>query len=165
VAGSTTLRRSSISVASRLDKCRRPGFFQDGDGVRGAFRDRGGLPGVLDRGALGRQASMRALRRFFAPAGSDVLRSIRPLSPEDAVHRTCRARYTSGQIGGHAVPGYTEEDGVDAGHRTETFVWFDDPGSPKMTALYLGRYLNYGLTRAELQSGRPIDRPASGAGR
>jgi xylonate dehydratase len=35
-------------------------------------------------------------------------------------------------------------------------LWFDDPGNPKMTALYLERYLNYGLTRAELQSGRPI---------
>jgi len=35
-------------------------------------------------------------------------------------------------------------------------LWFDDPGNPKMTALYLERYLNYGLSRAELQSGRPI---------
>jgi dihydroxy-acid dehydratase len=35
-------------------------------------------------------------------------------------------------------------------------LWFDDPGNPKMTALYLERYLNYGLTRDELQSGRPI---------
>jgi dihydroxyacid dehydratase/phosphogluconate dehydratase len=35
-------------------------------------------------------------------------------------------------------------------------LWFDDPGNPKMTALYLERYLNYGLTRRELQSGRPV---------
>jgi dihydroxy-acid dehydratase len=34
--------------------------------------------------------------------------------------------------------------------------WFDNPGTPDMTALYLERYLNYGLTREELQSGRPI---------
>lgn len=52
----------------------------------------------------------------------DVLRSIRPLRLEEAVHRTCRARYTSGQIGGQAVPAYTEEDGVDAHRRTETFA-------------------------------------------
>jgi glucose-6-phosphate 1-dehydrogenase len=52
----------------------------------------------------------------------DVLRSIRPLRPEDAVHRTCRARYTSGHIGERAVPAYTEEDGVDAARRTETFA-------------------------------------------
>jgi glucose-6-phosphate 1-dehydrogenase len=52
----------------------------------------------------------------------DVLRSIRRLSPEDAVRRTSRARYTRGQFGGQAVPAYTEEDGVDAGRRTETFA-------------------------------------------
>jgi len=34
--------------------------------------------------------------------------------------------------------------------------WFMNPENPEMTALYLERYLNYGLTRAELQSGKPI---------
>ena len=34
--------------------------------------------------------------------------------------------------------------------------WFDNPKDPVMTALYLERYLNYGLTRKELQSGNPI---------
>jgi dihydroxy-acid dehydratase len=35
-------------------------------------------------------------------------------------------------------------------------AWFDNPDSPDMTALYLERYLNYGLTMDELQSDRPI---------
>jgi len=34
--------------------------------------------------------------------------------------------------------------------------WFDNPKDPGQTALYLERYLNYGLTRKELQSGSPI---------
>jgi dihydroxy-acid dehydratase len=34
--------------------------------------------------------------------------------------------------------------------------WFDNPDNPGMTALYMERYLNYGLTRKELQSGKPI---------
>lgn len=34
--------------------------------------------------------------------------------------------------------------------------WFNNPQDPEMTALYLERYLNYGLTREELQSGKPI---------
>jgi dihydroxy-acid dehydratase len=34
--------------------------------------------------------------------------------------------------------------------------WFMNPDNPEMTALYLERYLNYGLTREELQSGKPI---------
>ena len=34
--------------------------------------------------------------------------------------------------------------------------WFNNPDDPEMTALYTERYLNYGLTRQELQSGGPI---------
>ena len=34
--------------------------------------------------------------------------------------------------------------------------WFDNPDNPGMTAIYLERYLNYGLTRQELTAGKPI---------
>lgn len=34
--------------------------------------------------------------------------------------------------------------------------WFQNPDNLGMTAVYLERYANYGLTREELQSGRPI---------
>ncbi len=34
--------------------------------------------------------------------------------------------------------------------------WFNNPDDREMTALYLERYLNYGITREELQSGKPI---------
>ncbi|MBV8060571.1 MAG: dihydroxy-acid dehydratase family protein [Alphaproteobacteria bacterium] len=34
--------------------------------------------------------------------------------------------------------------------------WFDNTARPDMTALYLEKYVNFGLTREELQSGRPI---------
>ncbi len=34
--------------------------------------------------------------------------------------------------------------------------WFDAPGRADMAALYLERYMNYGLTANELRSGRPI---------
>ncbi|MBI1245347.1 MAG: dihydroxy-acid dehydratase [Alphaproteobacteria bacterium] len=34
--------------------------------------------------------------------------------------------------------------------------WFDNPDNPGMTALYLERYLNFGITLEELKSGRPI---------
>ena len=42
---------------------------------------------------------------------------------------------------------------------TRTFrsrAWFDNPDNIDMTALYLERYLNFGLSLAELQSGKPI---------
>jgi hypothetical protein len=35
-------------------------------------------------------------------------------------------------------------------------AWWDDPANPEMTALYLERFLNFGLARDELQSGWPI---------
>ena len=34
--------------------------------------------------------------------------------------------------------------------------WFDNPNDPGLTALYLERYLNYGLKKEDLQSGKPI---------
>ena len=33
--------------------------------------------------------------------------------------------------------------------------WFANPDNPNMTALYLERYMNWGLKREELQSGKP----------
>jgi dihydroxy-acid dehydratase len=42
------------------------------------------------------------------------------------------------------------------GPRLRSRIWFDNPDDPGMSALYLERYLNYGLTREELQSGKPI---------
>ncbi|MFC0633134.1 IlvD/Edd family dehydratase [Brevundimonas balnearis] len=40
--------------------------------------------------------------------------------------------------------------------RLRSRAWFDNPDNPDMTALYLERYLNYGLTLEELRSGKPI---------
>src|SRR5512139_3985742 len=40
--------------------------------------------------------------------------------------------------------------------RLRSQLWFDNPENPGMTALYLERYLNYGLTGAELRAGKPI---------
>ena len=43
-----------------------------------------------------------------------------------------------------------------APRRLRSRAWFDDPDNTDMTALYLERYMNFGLTLEELQSGRPI---------
>jgi len=42
------------------------------------------------------------------------------------------------------------------GKNLRSQLWFDNPDNPGMTAIYLERYLNYGLTGAELRSGKPI---------
>lgn len=43
-----------------------------------------------------------------------------------------------------------------AGRRFRSREWFADPHRSDMTALYLERFMNYGLTPEELRSGRPI---------
>jgi dihydroxy-acid dehydratase len=48
------------------------------------------------------------------------------------------------------VPGSRHASGL------RSRAWFDDPANPDMTALYIERYLNYGLSLEELQSDRPI---------
>jgi dihydroxy-acid dehydratase len=40
--------------------------------------------------------------------------------------------------------------------RLRSRSWFDNPDNIDMTALYLERYLNFGLSQDELQSGKPI---------
>jgi len=51
-----------------------------------------------------------------------VLRSLRPMTPEDIARDTVRGQYTAGAVDGEAVKGYQEEDNVPAGSRAETFV-------------------------------------------
>jgi dihydroxy-acid dehydratase len=44
----------------------------------------------------------------------------------------------------------------DGKRKLRSQAWWDNSDHPEMTALYLERFLNFGLTRHELQSGRPI---------
>ena len=46
--------------------------------------------------------------------------------------------------------------GNSAPRKLRSRAWFDNPDNPDMTALYLERYLNFGISREELQSGKPI---------
>src|SRR3984893_12718522 len=42
------------------------------------------------------------------------------------------------------------------GRKLRSQLWFDNPDNPGMTAVYLERYLNFGLTRGELMGAKPI---------
>jgi dihydroxy-acid dehydratase len=44
----------------------------------------------------------------------------------------------------------------DSPRRLRSAAWFDNPANIDMTALYLERYLNFGISLEELRSGRPI---------
>ena len=42
------------------------------------------------------------------------------------------------------------------GNRLRSQLWFHDLGDPDSTAIHIERYMNFGITREELQSGSPI---------
>lgn len=50
----------------------------------------------------------------------------------------------------------TAENGGAGSRKLRSRAWFDNPDNPDMTALYLERYMNFGVSREELQSGKPI---------
>lgn len=50
----------------------------------------------------------------------------------------------------------TADKGAGGPRKLRSRAWFDNPDNVDMTALYLERYMNYGVSREELQSDRPI---------
>jgi glucose-6-phosphate 1-dehydrogenase len=63
-------------------------------------------------------------QRDLANRKVDVLRSVRPLTPEQVKSRTRRARYTAGVSAetGESLPRYIDEEGVNADRNTETYA-------------------------------------------
>ena len=51
-----------------------------------------------------------------------VLQSVQPFAPEEFRSNVIRAQYLGGQVDGTPVPGYTQEDRVEAASRTESYV-------------------------------------------
>jgi len=51
-----------------------------------------------------------------------VVKALRRFGPDDIAHKTVRGQYRAGTVGGQAVPGYREQDGIAPDSRTETFV-------------------------------------------
>ncbi|HEX6995111.1 MAG TPA: glucose-6-phosphate dehydrogenase [Gammaproteobacteria bacterium] len=98
----------------------------------------GGRAGYFDRAGTLRDMVQNHLLQVLAVVGMEppatlgaddmrtekekVLRSIRPLTVESVDAHALRARYTAGEIGGAAVPGYLDEEGVPPDSTTETYV-------------------------------------------
>jgi glucose-6-phosphate 1-dehydrogenase len=52
----------------------------------------------------------------------DALRSVRPITADDVQGVAVRGQYVGGQMNGRRVPGYREEEGVNAESQVETFA-------------------------------------------
>jgi glucose-6-phosphate 1-dehydrogenase len=61
-------------------------------------------------------------RRNLRDRKVDLLRSIRPLTPEEAQLQTIRGRYSAGTVEERSIPAYADEEGVDPARETETFA-------------------------------------------
>ena len=61
-----------------------------------------------------------------------------------------------GALRSQGCPKFARPEAMTTKTRLRSQQWFDNPDNPGMTALYLERYLNYGLTREELSAGKPI---------
>ncbi|SPR98761.1 glucose-6-phosphate dehydrogenase [Cupriavidus taiwanensis] len=100
-----------------------------GVGTRGGFYDEAGAMRDMVQNHLLQLVSILAMEPP-ASLNSDavrdeklkVLRSLRPMSPEDVRRNTVRGQYTAGAIGGELVRGYLQEEGIPPDSRTETFV-------------------------------------------
>jgi glucose-6-phosphate 1-dehydrogenase len=53
---------------------------------------------------------------------SKLLRSIRPMSPEEILQNTVPGQYGPAQVGGESFPGFRQEQGVDPAAQTDTYV-------------------------------------------
>ena len=56
----------------------------------------------------------------------------------------------------HATKGKKAAKTASSAQRLRSQAWFDNPSNADMTALYIERTMNFGLSFEELQSGRPI---------
>jgi len=107
-----------ITAAETLGVERRGGFYES----TGALRD------MIQSHVL----QLTSLVAVEPPASFDatavrneklkVLQSIRPFDLGAVAQAVVRGQYSAGDLGGKALPGYRQEQGVNASSKTETFV-------------------------------------------
>jgi glucose-6-phosphate 1-dehydrogenase len=103
-----------ITVAEELGVEKRAGYYERSGALRDMVQNH--LTQVLTLIGMEPPAMMDA--ESIRDEKEKVLRSIRPIAPEDVVF----GQYAEGQIEGQPVSAYRQEPGVDKDSRTETFV-------------------------------------------
>jgi glucose-6-phosphate 1-dehydrogenase len=107
-----------ITVAETVGVEQRGGFYEK----TGALRDM--VPNHISQ--LVALTAMEVPTSFDADAVRSekvkVMDSLRPFTPDMALHDTVRGQYEAGSMGGKSVPGYREEPDVDPQSDTETYV-------------------------------------------
>jgi glucose-6-phosphate 1-dehydrogenase len=107
-----------ITVAEELGIGSRAGYFDHAGTLRDMLQNH--LMQMLTVVAMEPPASLDA--DALRDEKVKVLRSLRPLAPEDVDSAVVRGQYGAGVVGGEAVRSYADEADVRPGSTTETFV-------------------------------------------
>jgi glucose-6-phosphate 1-dehydrogenase len=101
----------------------------EGVGTRAAYYDNSGALRDMVQNHMFQLLSLIAMEPpvtleadAVREAKLNVLRAIKPLSPEEVQQQVVRAQYTAGQLDGKALPGYMDEAGIASNSTTETYV-------------------------------------------
>ena len=117
---------------------------------------------AIEGDIAGKDCLLRYKRKGRTLAVASIFRDVASLQAEVAMEREHggahrrRARLAPTKSGGTTMADKKSANGKNGKRRLRSRDWFDAPGDPTMAALYLERYMNFGLTLAELHSGRPI---------
>lgn len=107
-----------ITMAEELGVEKRGAFYE----TTGALRDMVQNHALQLLCAIGMEPPINAHADAIRDEKLKVLRSLKPWTTETLASDVVRGQYSAGSIGGTAVPGYREEQGVAPDSHTETFV-------------------------------------------
>jgi len=102
---------------------------QEGVGTRASYYDHAGALRDMVQNHIFQLLSLTAMEPPVSLAADavreaklNVLRAIKPLSPEEVHRQVVRAQYTTGQLDGKVLPDYLREQGIAPNSATETYV-------------------------------------------
>ncbi|MGY8672529.1 MAG: glucose-6-phosphate dehydrogenase [Verrucomicrobiia bacterium] len=107
-----------ITVSESLGVGSRGGYYEESGAMRDMVQNH--LLQVLSLMAMEPPVSLEA--EAIRDEKVKLLKSIRPIAPEDLASQVVRGQYFAGQIGDEQRPGYRQEERVQAASNTETFV-------------------------------------------
>ena len=101
----------------------------EGVGTRAAYYDHAGALRDMVQNHMFQLLSLIAMEPPVSleadavrQAKVNVLRAIKPLTPEEVHSQVVRAQYTAGKLDGKPIPGYLQAEGVAPNSATETYV-------------------------------------------
>jgi len=107
-----------ITVSEKLGVGERGGYYEEAGALRDMVQNH--MLQVLSLIAMEPPVSLEA--EAVRDEKVKLLKSIRPLTPENAAHQVVRGQYFAGSVGGQARPGYRQETKVNPQSNVETYV-------------------------------------------